>query len=223
MNEQLDGQPTESLSTTPPTGLQVPLDAILTEIVQRVQSPIILGAMAFVMLLFGGLFLVPDILDKAPALPWGVLGFGLIVLLLVLVPQAYFQAREQARQEWQEREKARRLAEAARARRERKERERETERSPSLAVPAPQPAAPLPAAPPPSDPDALRELYLRELFADCLQLDLAAIDIRTATGAAELELAAVFTDLDVIERAREESPHPSPPSSPPMGGKEGGG
>jgi len=187
MTEQPGEQSTPSnelpaLNTPPATGLQVPFDAVLTEIVQRVQSPIILGAMAFVILLFGGLFLVPDILDKAPALPWGVLGFGLIVLLLVVVPQAYSQAREQARQEWLEREEARRLAELA----------------PTPVVETPPPAST-------RDSDSLRELYLREVFADCRSLQLHTIDLRTAAGeAAELELAAVFTDLDVIERAYRE-------------------
>ena len=71
MNEQVSDQPAESQPATPPIGLQVPFDAILTEIVKRVQSPIILGAMAFIALLFGGLFLTPAILDEAPALPWG--------------------------------------------------------------------------------------------------------------------------------------------------------
>ncbi|MEA3340711.1 MAG: hypothetical protein U9R15_12145, partial [Chloroflexota bacterium] len=205
MNAQPDEQPTERLPVPQPAGLQVPFDAVLTEIVKRINSPAILWAIAVIILLFVGLFLVPDILDKAPALPWGVLGFGLIVLLLFVAPQAYFQAREQARQEWREREKARRLAKAARARREKKQ---DAGGAPSPAVSAPQPAAPLLAAPSlPSDPDALRELYLREVFADCRDLKLHTIDIRTATGAreaAELELAAVFTDLDVIERVHKE-------------------
>ena len=213
MNEQLTE--VESAPAAPPTGLQVPFDTVLAEIVKRVQSPVILGAMGFVALLFAGLFLVPGVLDKAPALPWGVLGFGLIVLLLVVVPQAYFQAREQARQEWLERDKARRLEEAARARRKSAAAVHHPAETPAP-VKAPPPAE-TPSPTPPSSPrdaDTLRELYLRELFADCLQLQLTTIDIRTVTGgreAAELELAAVFTDLDVIERSRE-SPHPLAPS-----------
>jgi len=149
---------------------QVPFENVLAEIVKRIQSPIILGAIAFVILLFGGLFLVPGILDKAPALPWGVLGFGLLALLLAIVPESYIRARQTA----------------------------------GATEPEEPPKAPL-------DADALRERYLSEVFADCRDLKLTTVDIRTATGsreAAELELAAVFTDLDVIERPREESLSP---------------
>jgi len=215
MNEQVSDQPAVSQPATPPTGPQVPFGAILTEIVKRVQSPIILGAMAFIALLFGGLFLTPAILDKAPALPWGVLGFGLFVLLLTVVPEAYLKAREQAHREWQERDKARRLAEAAHARRERAVVARRPAETPAPAK-APLTAETLFPTPSslPRDLDALRKLYLREVFADCRPLQLHTIDLRTATGAreaAELELAAVFTDLDVIERSRE-SPHPLAPS-----------
>jgi formylglycine-generating enzyme required for sulfatase activity len=56
--------------------------------------------------------------------------------------------------------------------------------------------------------EALRQRYLREVWDACVNLKLTTIDIKTATGsreAAELELNAVFTDLDVKEiPAREE-------------------
>lgn len=109
MSKQSAERPTPAL----PSGLRVPFEAVLAEIVARVRSPIILGAIAFVVLLFVGLRLVPAILDKTPALPWGVLGFGLLVLLLVVV-EAYLKARRQAHKEWQEREEALRWEEAAR-------------------------------------------------------------------------------------------------------------
>jgi formylglycine-generating enzyme required for sulfatase activity len=51
--------------------------------------------------------------------------------------------------------------------------------------------------------DALfRQRYLREVWDACVNLKLTTIDIKTATSsreAAELELQAVFTDLDVME------------------------
>ena len=75
-------------------------------------------------------------------------------------------------------------------------------------VPAAQPVAPqIPPLSAPED-EALRQRYLREVWDACVNLKLTTIDVRTATGgreAAELELNAVFTDLDVKEiPAREE-------------------
>ncbi len=192
-------QPEERSTSTPPTGLRVPFEAVLAEIVKRVQSPPILGGLGVLIVVTAALFLVPGLADKP--LAWGLLGFGLLVLLLAVVPEAYLKARRQAHKEWQEREKARRREEAAR-------------RQQAEAQPVTEPERP-PVAPAPSlDADALREAYLREVFDDCRGLQLHTIDIRSATGAreaAELELAAVFTDLDVIERPRE-GPHPLSPS-----------
>ena len=55
-----------------------------------------------------------------------------------------------------------------------------------------------PASPP--DPDDLRKCYCQRLFDACNRLQLEAIDIEVAARsvATELELSAVFTDLDVI-------------------------
>ncbi|MFQ5614786.1 MAG: NACHT domain-containing protein, partial [Anaerolineae bacterium] len=48
-------------------------------------------------------------------------------------------------------------------------------------------------------PDALRERYLRELWDDCVTLKTTTFKAATGQEAPELELSAVFTDLDVLE------------------------
>jgi len=84
----------------------------------------------------------------------------------------------------------------------------------------PKHASPVRPAPPPARPaaltaeqeSALRQRYLREVWDACVNLKLTTIDIKTATGsreAAELELNAVFTDLDVKEVPPREEIAPS--------------
>jgi hypothetical protein len=66
----------------------------------------------------------------------------------------------------------------------------------------PEPLPARPAALTAEQESALRLRYLREVWDACVNLKLTTIDIKTATGsreAAELELNAVFTDLDVKE------------------------
>ncbi|MBN2394828.1 MAG: SUMF1/EgtB/PvdO family nonheme iron enzyme [Anaerolineae bacterium] len=50
-------------------------------------------------------------------------------------------------------------------------------------------------------PEALRDRYLRELMGQCAYLKMTTVDLKAATRqeAAELDLAAVFTDLDVYD------------------------
>jgi len=65
-----------------------------------------------------------------------------------------------------------------------------------------QPTAESEIARPQIDETILRQRYLREVWDACIRLKLTTIDIKTATGsweAAELDLHAVFTDLDVQE------------------------
>ncbi len=66
-------------------------------------------------------------------------------------------------------------------------------------TPTPQPTI-QPPQPTPS-PEALRDRYLRELIDQCAYLKMTTVDLKAATRqeAAELNLAAVFTDLDVYD------------------------
>ncbi len=74
-------------------------------------------------------------------------------------------------------------------------------------TPAPDAPDARPLAPPqPNHPvslphDALRDRYLRELIGQCAYLKMTTVDLKAATRqeAAELDLAAVFTDLDVYD------------------------
>ncbi len=56
------------------------------------------------------------------------------------------------------------------------------------------------------DPDALRARYLREQLDRCAHVPMTTIDIKAATReeAAQLDLAAVFTDLDIHDAGWEE-------------------
>jgi formylglycine-generating enzyme required for sulfatase activity len=67
------------------------------------------------------------------------------------------------------------------------------------------PAEPRDASRAAVDEEALRRRYLREVWDACFNLKLTTIDIKVASGGrevAELELDAVFTDLDVLESER---------------------
>jgi formylglycine-generating enzyme required for sulfatase activity len=82
------------------------------------------------------------------------------------------------------------------------------ERSPPPTQPTLKPE-PSPTAKPPKErpsSEALRDRYLRELLDRCAHLQMTTIDIKAATRreAAELDLAAVFTDLDVYDVGWEE-------------------
>lgn len=79
---------------------------------------------------------------------------------------------------------------------------------PTQPLPASRPFAPQLAEPSKErpSPEALRDRYLRELADRCAHLQMTTIDIKAATRreAAELDLAAVFTDLDVYDVGLEE-------------------
>lgn len=93
---------------------------------------------------------------------------------------------------------------------------------PPMAAPLPTPTPPpalTPVAPAPDvdpapapalDPRALRERYLRTVAAQCAHLQMTAIDrkVMTRQEVAELDLAAVFTELDVyaIDERQQRAP-----------------
>jgi len=60
------------------------------------------------------------------------------------------------------------------------------------------------------DPQALRARYLRELVDRCAHIPMTTIDLKAATRreAAQLDLAAVFTDLDIYDVGWEEGREP---------------
>jgi len=80
-----------------PRIVQVPLADVLSKIVERIQSPVFLASIAVLIIVVVALFLVPDIMDKMPTLPYVMLGFGLVVILVV-VGSAYAEARAKARE-----------------------------------------------------------------------------------------------------------------------------
>ncbi len=77
--------------------------------------------------------------------------------------------------------------------------------TPTPALPAPPPVVPAPdvrPAPAPAlDAEALRERYLRTVAAQCAHLQMTTIDrkVMSRQEVAELDLAAVFTELDVYD------------------------
>ncbi len=81
--------------------------------------------------------------------------------------------------------------------------------SPQASSPSPSEATPAPPREPPS-PQALRARYLREQLDRCTHVPMTTIDIKAATRkeAAQLDLAAVFTDLDIHDVGREEEGGP---------------
>ncbi|MGC9396221.1 MAG: SUMF1/EgtB/PvdO family nonheme iron enzyme [Anaerolineae bacterium] len=74
-----------------------------------------------------------------------------------------------------------------------------TTQTPQPTTPSDQPASHTPK--PTLSPEALRDRYLRELMGKCAYLKMTTVDLKAATRqeAAELNLAAVFTDLDVYD------------------------
>lgn len=73
--------------------------------------------------------------------------------------------------------------------------------------PGPQPATSAPELPtPPLDPNVVRNAYLCDLVNRCAHLKMPMIDSKAATRqeAADLDLAAVFTDLDILDSLPDE-------------------
>jgi len=151
-----------------PPIVQVPLADVLTEIVRRIRSPVFLASIAFLIIVVVALFLVPDIMDKLPTLPYVMLGFGLLVILIV-VGSAYTEARAQAR-------------------------ERAVPTQPLL---GPEPVAlpePKPEPPTPGDPE---RRYLRWLHDSRVLITLAGIDCQAGDVTRQgMTLRAVYTKLN---------------------------
>jgi hypothetical protein len=165
-----------SMSTQPPDTPQPPpsLFNAIPEIVKKLQNEFLLVSIAYLLIAVAIGFFVPGVVD--------LLGRAFFYLIVVLGFVAYIVVRVLTTYE--------RL------------------RPPPPTQPPPKPE-PTPTAKPakerPSS-EALRDRYLRELVDRCAHLQMTTIDIKAATRreAAELDLAAVFTDLDVYDVGWEE-------------------
>ncbi|MFQ6102016.1 MAG: SUMF1/EgtB/PvdO family nonheme iron enzyme [Anaerolineae bacterium] len=161
-------QPEDTLS---PRIAHVPLADVLLETVKRIQSPVFLASIAVLVIVVLALFLVPDIMDKMPALPYVMLGFGLLVILIV-VSSAYAEARAKAR-------------------------ERALTTGPPPAPPPVAPPEPKPSAP--GDPQRryLRWLHDNRVLVTLAGIDRQEGDI-TRQG---MTLQKVYTKLNTEQRA----------------------
>ena len=170
------------MNTQSPDHLQPPASLwdTIPAIVSRLRNEFLLVTIAYLLIAVAIGVFAPDVVTA--------LGRGFFYLIVVLAFLAYVLVRVLATYE--------RLRQQA------------TQLPP--AQPLPMPSLPTSAPAEPSkerpSPEALRDRYLRELVDRCAHLTVTTIDIKAATRreAAELDLAAVFTDLDVYDVGREE-------------------
>ena len=158
-------------STKPSSVVQVPLAGVLSEIVRRIKSPVILAAIAFPIIVVVALVLAPDIMDKLPALPYVMLAYGTIVVLIVVV-SAYVEARGRA----------------------------EKHAPPAPRPPDPQPRTPPESGPSaPGDPERryLRWVHDKRALVALAGIDRQAGDV-TRQG---MTLQAVYTKMDTRQHA----------------------
>ncbi len=142
--------------------------------------------------------LVPQWVDKV--------GRGLLYTVLISAFVAYLVIRvlpmvDKMRQ--QDQKHAETLARLAAKEKAKTPAPDSTTQPPAAATPSP-PDTPQPTSTPQKNtlsPAALRDRYLRELMSQCAYLKMTTVDLKAATRqeAAELDLAAVFTDLDVYD------------------------
>mgnify|MGYP001139236429 CR=1 FL=1 len=175
------------MNSQSPTGPpKAPYESVFTEGLQYLKDhPILLFGLLFVLVVVVLVVLAPTSLEKP--LPYVLLGVG---ALLVVADFVILTLQRRAGSD---------EATAALVT------EPPTSLEPALAESPPSPPPVQPPKEQPS-PNALRDRYLRELVDRCAHLTMTTIDVKAATRreAAELDLAAVFTDLDVYDVGWEE-------------------
>ena len=166
------------MSTQSPDSPQPPpsLWNAIPEIVKKLQNEFLLASIAYLLIVVAIGFFVPGVVD--------LLGRAFFYLIVVLAFLAYVLVRMLTTYE------------------------RLRQPPPTQPPPASRSLTPPPLEPPKErlSPEALRDRYMRELVDLCAHLKMTTIDIKAATRreAAELDLAAVFTDLDIHDVGWEE-------------------